>query len=165
MAEKRPEYHMTQIDGWQMTGSIDTFWRGATAFRNARDSAKRHRNSFIQAANARAVKALAVIQQDDVERHEEASYHPEMPEMQRSEDRSAHTGWKDADQTLQQPIAEDSQHILQDDTGAVAAAPQYLCTEGDSPNRSKESAVLACDDPSTSFASSFTTFYHRSRTA
>lgn len=76
MAEERPEYHMTQIDGWQMTGSIDTFRRGATAFRNARDSAERHRNSFIQAANARAVKALAVIQEDAIERHEAASDHP-----------------------------------------------------------------------------------------
>ncbi|KID66198.1 uncharacterized protein G6M90_00g068160 [Metarhizium brunneum] len=94
VAEERPEYHMTQIDGWQMTGSIDTFRRGATAFRNARDSAKQHRDSFIQAANATA--------EDAVERHEAASNHPEMPEMQRSEDRSAHTGWKDAEETLQQ---------------------------------------------------------------
>ncbi|KAJ9161135.1 Ribonuclease H-like protein [Coniochaeta hoffmannii] len=50
----RPEYHMTQLDGWQMTGNIDTFRRGATAFRNARDLAQGHRNRFIQAANARA---------------------------------------------------------------------------------------------------------------
>ncbi|KJK75288.1 hypothetical protein H634G_09306 [Metarhizium anisopliae BRIP 53293] len=129
MAEERPEYHMTQIDGWQMTGSIDSFRRGATAFRNARDSAKRHRDSFIQAANARTVKALAVILEDPVERHEETSDHPEMPEMQRPKDCSAHTGRKDADQTLRQQIAEDRQHALQDDTGAVALAPQYLYTQ------------------------------------
>lgn len=160
MAEERPEYRVTQIDGWHMTGSIDTFRRGATAFRNARDSAKRHRDSFIQAANARAVKALAVILEDPVERHEETSDHPEMPEMQRPKDCSAHTGRKDADQTLQQQIAEDRQHALQDDTGAVALAPQYLYTEGDSPNRSQELGVLACDDPSPSFTStcSLTTF-------
>ncbi|KAK3323514.1 hypothetical protein B0T19DRAFT_206955 [Cercophora scortea] len=51
---ERPEYHMTQLDGWQMTGNIDTFRRGATAFRNARELAQRHRDSFIQAANTRA---------------------------------------------------------------------------------------------------------------
>ncbi|KAB5572199.1 hypothetical protein GE09DRAFT_1170465 [Coniochaeta sp. 2T2.1] len=50
----RPEYHMTQLDGWQMTGNIDTFRRGATAFRNARDLAQRHRDRFIQTANTRA---------------------------------------------------------------------------------------------------------------
>ncbi|KAH0592443.1 hypothetical protein MHUMG1_09829 [Metarhizium humberi] len=104
------------------------------------------------------VKALAVILEDPVERHEETSDHPEMPKMQRPKDCSAHTGRKDADQTLQQQIAEDRQHALQDDTGAVALAPQYLYTEGDSPNRSQELGVLACDDPSTSFTSSSTTF-------
>lgn len=36
---------------------------------------------------------------------------------------------KDADQTLRQQIAEDRQHALQDDTGAVALAPQYLYTQ------------------------------------
>jgi hypothetical protein len=51
---RRPEYHMIQVDGWQMTGNIDTFRRGATAFRNARDWAQRHRENFIQAANAKA---------------------------------------------------------------------------------------------------------------
>lgn len=50
---QRSEYHMTQVDTWGMTGNIDSFRRGATAFRNARDLAKRHRDCFIQAANAR----------------------------------------------------------------------------------------------------------------
>ncbi|KAH8653896.1 hypothetical protein BGZ61DRAFT_312786, partial [Ilyonectria robusta] len=50
----RPEYHMTQIDTWGMTGNIDTFQRRATAFRNARDLAQRHRDNFVEAANARA---------------------------------------------------------------------------------------------------------------
>ncbi|EHK48265.1 hypothetical protein TRIATDRAFT_3771, partial [Trichoderma atroviride IMI 206040] len=50
----RPEYHMTLVDAWAMTGNIDDFRRGATAFRNARDLAKQHRDSFVQSANARA---------------------------------------------------------------------------------------------------------------
>ena len=50
----QPEYHMTQVDGWQMTGNIDTFRRGATAFRNARDWAKHNRDQLILAANTTA---------------------------------------------------------------------------------------------------------------
>ncbi|TWU74648.1 hypothetical protein ED733_003051 [Metarhizium rileyi] len=61
-ADEQPEYHMTQIDGWQTTGNINSFRRGATAFRNARDSAERYRNSFIKAANARASRAAAAVQ-------------------------------------------------------------------------------------------------------
>ena len=48
----RPEYHMTQIDIWGMTGNIHTFRRGATAFRNARDLARSHRDRFILASNS-----------------------------------------------------------------------------------------------------------------
>ncbi|TWU72926.1 hypothetical protein ED733_000706 [Metarhizium rileyi] len=47
----RPGYHMTQLDTWGMTGNIDTFRHGATAFRNTRDLARRHRDHFIKAAN------------------------------------------------------------------------------------------------------------------
>ncbi|KAK2590889.1 hypothetical protein QQS21_011426 [Conoideocrella luteorostrata] len=54
---ERPQYHMTQIDGWHMTGNIDTFRRGATAFRNARDLAQRQRETFIRAANTTASQA------------------------------------------------------------------------------------------------------------
>ncbi|KAM5368768.1 hypothetical protein ACJZ2D_009322 [Fusarium nematophilum] len=52
-----PRYHMTQIDGWQMTGNMDTFRRGIIAFRNARDLAKLHRDNFIRSANARASRS------------------------------------------------------------------------------------------------------------
>lgn len=50
----RPEYHMTKLRGFDMTDSLETFVQGATAFRNARDLAQRHRNRFIQAADTRA---------------------------------------------------------------------------------------------------------------
>lgn len=50
----RPEYHMTQLRTISMTDTRETFVDGATAFRNARDLAKQHRDTFIQAANARA---------------------------------------------------------------------------------------------------------------
>ncbi len=49
----RPEYYMTQVNTWGMTGSLQTFRQGATAFRNARDWTKEKRDEFIDAANAR----------------------------------------------------------------------------------------------------------------
>lgn len=48
------EYHMTQIGGWDLTGSSGQFWEGASAFRNARDWAKEQRDRMIIAANGRA---------------------------------------------------------------------------------------------------------------
>ncbi len=53
-AGKGPEYHMTQIDSWAMTGNVDSFRKGATAFRNLREMAKEYRERFIEAANSRA---------------------------------------------------------------------------------------------------------------
>jgi hypothetical protein len=154
-AEGRPAYHMTQIDGWQMTGNIDTFRRGATAFRNARDSAERHRNSFIQAANARTVQGTAAMQAELVETNEDVSgplgLHP-------SEVSIGYSAWEDADYALQQQLADSSEDVPQRDPGVESTIPRYSYTEEDTPNPSQESAVLARDDPSISFASSFTTF-------
>lgn len=48
------EYHMTQIKAFAMTSDRDTFVQGATAFRNTRDLAQRHRDRFVQTANIRA---------------------------------------------------------------------------------------------------------------
>lgn len=56
-----------------MTDNRETFVQSATAFRNARDVAKRHRDSFIQAANEKTQRPgeeiltaadTAVVQQD-----------------------------------------------------------------------------------------------------
>lgn len=41
---------MTQVDGWQLTGNINSFRRGAAAYRNARDLAKQFRDDAIVAA-------------------------------------------------------------------------------------------------------------------
>ena len=49
-----PEYHISQVKGWDLTGNINTFREAATAFRNARDWAQEQRDTFITAANARA---------------------------------------------------------------------------------------------------------------
>ena len=45
---------MTQLKGYTLTSDRETFVAGATAFRNARELAERHRRTFIRAANARA---------------------------------------------------------------------------------------------------------------
>lgn len=50
---KPPEYQMTQINTWGLTGNADTFRQGATAFRNGRDLAKEWREGFVSAANER----------------------------------------------------------------------------------------------------------------
>ena len=53
------EYHMTQVNAWSLTGNLDNFRQGATAFRNAREWAQEQRDGFISVANktARAVNA------------------------------------------------------------------------------------------------------------
>jgi hypothetical protein len=50
---KPPEYQMTQINTWGLTGNANTFRQGATAFQNGRDLAKDWRDKFISAANER----------------------------------------------------------------------------------------------------------------
>lgn len=47
------EYYMNQLKGWALTSDPDTFRRGVTAFRNARDWAKEKRDDFISTANER----------------------------------------------------------------------------------------------------------------
>ncbi|WEW59122.1 hypothetical protein PRK78_004591 [Emydomyces testavorans] len=51
--DDRPEYIMTQLNTWGMTGNIETFRQGASAYRNACDWAKEQRDSFIKDANNR----------------------------------------------------------------------------------------------------------------
>ena len=48
------QYRMTQLNGWHMTGNINTFREGAAAVRNARDWAKETREKLIGAANRKA---------------------------------------------------------------------------------------------------------------
>jgi hypothetical protein len=50
---KPPEYQMTQLNTWGLTGNANTFRQGATAFRNGRDLAKEWRDKLVSAANER----------------------------------------------------------------------------------------------------------------
>ncbi|OAA42068.1 hypothetical protein NOR_04917 [Metarhizium rileyi] len=112
-------------------------------------------DSFIQAANARAAQETPVIQEEPVETSEETSrpvwqYSPEVS--------TSYTAWQDADYAPQQQIAHSSENALPHDTGIGSTVPGYSYAEEDTPNPSQETAVLARDDPSMRFASSFTTF-------
>lgn len=49
-----PQYHMTQIGSYAMTHNSERFIEGATAFRNLRDLAKLHRDTFIEHDNTMA---------------------------------------------------------------------------------------------------------------
>ena len=51
--EDSPEYHMTQLRGWLLTDTPETFRQGVGAFRNARDWANTQRHELIAAANSR----------------------------------------------------------------------------------------------------------------
>ncbi|KAL7917158.1 hypothetical protein ACQKWADRAFT_61989 [Trichoderma austrokoningii] len=140
-----PEYHMTNLDAWAMTGNINTFRCGATAFRNARNIAQRHRNSFIEAANTRASQAGCgdvVAPSDDIYGHDSVNY-------------SSNAARQDADEALQQDVAKNCYY---DDT-VPEGMPQYLHSEDDhhSQEPSQESTALDVNGPSMNFTSSFTT--------
>ena len=51
----QPQYHTTQLNGFQMTGNAETFRQGATWYRNSRDLAKEWRDSAIAQSNATAI--------------------------------------------------------------------------------------------------------------
>ncbi|KAF7503146.1 hypothetical protein GJ744_004288 [Endocarpon pusillum] len=62
--EGQPEYCMTQIKGYSMTSDPETFRKGATAYRNARDWTKERRDEAIKRANEKVndsqIRTLAV---------------------------------------------------------------------------------------------------------
>ncbi|TWU71214.1 hypothetical protein ED733_000263 [Metarhizium rileyi] len=136
-----PEYHMSQIDSWGMTGNAESFRRGATAFRNARDLAQRHRSSFIEAANARASRSE--IAADEAEAVVNAAH---------SVDSSA---WHDANNGLEQHVADTSNPKAYEGT-AVGNIPQYLYGDDGSPENSQQSTAYGVNEPSLSFTSSLT---------
>ncbi|KAH8763745.1 hypothetical protein F5883DRAFT_605457 [Diaporthe sp. PMI_573] len=49
----QPEYHVNQLRAYALTSDRETFVQGTTAYRNLRDLAKQHRDTFIRDANFR----------------------------------------------------------------------------------------------------------------
>ncbi|KAM7210664.1 hypothetical protein V8F06_013947 [Rhypophila decipiens] len=133
--EGRPEYHMTKLRGFDLTDSRDTFVQGATAFRNARDLAQRHRDQLIQGANARARRSDAL------------SVGGQEVEAQQYVD----TG---SDEFVDFVAAEN--YATSHDINEGSAVPQYLYAEdGESP----DSTSLGIMEPSMSFATSVTSSF------
>jgi hypothetical protein len=140
----RPEYHMTQLRAFSMTDTRETFVQDATAFRNARDVAQRHRDKFIQAANARARQSnkapaeaeitVAVAEQDEDSTDEFADCEDYPGSQAVGTEGYAASGFVDEGLPL----------------------PQYLCAEDEEP--SQESTSLGAE-PAISFATSFTSSF------
>ncbi|KAK3078889.1 hypothetical protein LTS18_006358, partial [Coniosporium uncinatum] len=53
--EDRPNYHMTQLNTWSVTGNIDSCRGGLRVFRNGQDLAREYREAATARANATAV--------------------------------------------------------------------------------------------------------------
>ncbi|KAI1774151.1 hypothetical protein F4818DRAFT_419088 [Hypoxylon cercidicola] len=63
---ERPEYHMTQLNGYMVTGNKNAYIDGAGALRNTREIAKNFRDKFVSEANTRAAAVgLDVISHGD----------------------------------------------------------------------------------------------------
>ncbi|KAL2752767.1 hypothetical protein ACRALDRAFT_213132 [Sodiomyces alcalophilus JCM 7366] len=128
----RPEYHMTQVKAFAMTSDRDTFVQGATAFRNARDSAQRHRDrdSFIQAANARARQSVEAPAEAEITVDVAEQFEQLTDEFVDCEDDpgSQAVGTKD--------------YAAPGDVDEEPARPKYLCAEDEEP--SQESTSLWC---------------------
>ncbi|GAB1311857.1 hypothetical protein MFIFM68171_02067 [Madurella fahalii] len=138
----RPEYHMTKLRGFDMTDSRETFVQGAMTFRNARDLAQRHRDSFIQTANARA-------RQPSVQTPPEAvitvAKTPQYEESTCDE-------FVDCEDNVESQAIGAENHAISGDHGEPALH-QYLYEEEEP---SQQSTSLDTVGPAISFATSFT---------
>lgn len=145
----RPEYHMTKLRGFDMTDSRETFVQGATAFRNARDLAQRHRDRFIQAANARA-------RQSDVEALPEAEITVAVTEQYEE----LADEFVDCEDYPVSQVVGIEDHAASGDVDEEPAHPQYA--EDEEP--SQESASLGAE-PAISFATSLPSSFSQSQTS
>lgn len=142
----RPEYHMTQFGGYNMKHSRERFVEGASAFRNARDIAQRHRDRFIQAANARS-------RRPGVEAPPEAKTTVAVAEQYEEStcDESAHC----EDHVEPQAVGTENSAAAKD--GDEEPAP-LRCLYAEHEEPSKESTSLGAE-PAISFATSFTSSF------
>lgn len=144
-----PEYHITQINTWGMTGNIETFKRGAAAFRNARDIAQHHRETNIQAANTRAMQATTTRNADETGEHNVIR----VPVAH-----DGNPGWQKSDNDLQQQIA-DSLLESPDIFAVTSTTPKQQDSSDKSQEQCKNLATVGIDDPFMSFTSSFTSSF------
>ena len=138
----QPEYHMTQAGAYALTHSRETFRSGVTAFRNARDLAQSHRRSFIQLANAETDRATVA---DDAA----------IPTAGCNADDGTRA-WLDADDALQQDIANRDGSAVAEDVDEEDGTFEYPQDVDDTEDHSQGSTVVHQDELSMSFTSSFT---------
>lgn len=143
--EEQPEYHMTQINSWGMTDNVDTFRRGATAFRNARDLAQQRRETFIKAANARVAQEATPAEFMEQTCEHTSAY------RNASQDEAA--TWHDSHDELQRYISES--FVEDKHAGKPPTTPERQYTSDEEPDRILAASETA--DPPMSFVSSFTT--------
>jgi len=101
----QPEYYMTQINGWSMTGNWETFWQGATAYRNGIDWAKKQRDQAIKRANERANDSQAGTPAID------SSFDPVSSFASEASLEEPHTI---------EPLSQESQTLLSEDSNTTA---------------------------------------------
>lgn len=92
-SESSLEYNMTQLGGWALTGSRETFLQGTGAFRNARDLTKAQRDGLIATANGRVIDTLRETSTLESSGHSILSQSPNEPtalESETSADELAH---------------------------------------------------------------------------
>ncbi|ATY62549.1 hypothetical protein A9K55_007579 [Cordyceps militaris] len=130
---EKAEYHMTQLKGYALTGDRETFVTGATAFRNARDLARRQRERLIREANARALQTRELAAGEHLIEESDDS-HP-----------SDGNAWQAIHDDLQQQICETYTEV-QEDSGPTTPTHQY--TSDDSQDPSRDPGASGTNDPS-----------------
>lgn len=144
--EQQPEYHMTQLRTFGMTDTRETFVAGATAFRNARDLARRTRENLIHIANARAMQAAPTSNADET--NEDDGLHVSLND-------DGNLEWQKSHDDLQQQIA-DSLLESPDILTKTPTTPKEHDSSDESQDQCQILTTVGTDDPSMSFASSFT---------
>jgi hypothetical protein len=83
-----PEHHMTQLRGWLLTDTPETFRQGVGAFRNARDWAKEQRDRLIATTNGRimGMPRDAFTLEPSTHSMSRSSIEPDAPESETSAD-------------------------------------------------------------------------------
>ena len=154
---------MTQLRSFGMTDTRETCAAGLTAFRNGRKWTKEQRDRFIETANTRArgLEPVAPSPQEDPEaevRQDEGSSPAEFVDCEEFAESQDVYG-----APLQHGPVGDDIYTTSQDISNEPALPHYLHAEDDAQD-SQGCTALASVEPSTSFATSFTSSFDTHQT-
>ncbi|KAI0909599.1 hypothetical protein F4823DRAFT_421490 [Ustulina deusta] len=136
-----------EAKAYALTSDRETFTDGATAFRNARDMAKQHRDKFMDAANTHANTPIG---QDDINN---------TIKIEQNNSSSSSIVVNDLGHIPQHAHDEIQRDIWNQSFNKTPILLRYLETDKNSQNASQESAALDLGNPSTSFVTSFTSSF------